>query len=145
DEDCSCYYVCRMSGEAVRMCCPTGLWWDHQTKTCIYFQDFNSQQQEKCLTLTRGIGTTKELREIFIGRCWEYQLFRNPDAFKEGYRNCDDIFDSFARAFVNKAACRVVKPGDYKKVVEKSLIALPVDKVWYGKELLTFVTLLKYL
>jgi hypothetical protein len=57
DEDCGCYYVCGVNGDAVRMCCPTGLWWEHDTKTCMYFQDFSSQKQELCQTLARGKST----------------------------------------------------------------------------------------
>lgn len=53
-DDCSCYFVCQSSGDAVRMCCHDGLWWDQNTKTCLYMQDFPRNYIEQCTGLGQG-------------------------------------------------------------------------------------------
>ncbi|ELU00357.1 hypothetical protein CAPTEDRAFT_165703 [Capitella teleta] len=134
-DDCACYYVCQTSANtAVRMCCHDGLWWQQETKTCVYRQDFTQESIDHCSGLGKGPGTTAELREIFMGRCWEYQRFIAPVMFKASGIDCQALFDSFAKAFVGMAPCGDVPPEAYDQLVEASSMELPPDTslFWSG-------------
>lgn len=59
-------------------------------------------------------GTTRSLKEIFIGRCHEFYRVKFPDL---PLKNCSMLWDKFHKAFSNRSACDV-KPEDYKDYLE---------------------------
>lgn len=88
--------------------------------------------------------TTKNLKELFIGRCYEYQFqislsapytnnnnknSTNKNSSKEiKHWDCGKLWDAFFQAFAYKTACEV-KMDDYKEVLGIMEENVPVDKV----------------
>lgn len=60
-----------------------------------------------CLTVPKG--STTHLREIVIGRCWDYQRLKSHEVTK----NCSKIWGIFSKAFAYKDPCSV-SLADYK-------------------------------
>ena len=56
------------------------------------------------VNLSYQSGSTPRLREIFLGRCWDYQYQKfTPSSWK----NCTDIWDVFHKAFSYKEPCKL--------------------------------------
>ena len=63
-----------------------------------------------------GQGSTPKIKEIVLGRCYEYQLKTiGPKADK--WQNCNEIWDAFHKAFAHKKPCKP-KSSDYKPFFE---------------------------
>ena len=63
-----------------------------------------------------GQGSTPKIKEIVLGRCYEYQLKTiGPKADK--WQNCNEIWDAFHKAFAHKKPCEP-KSSDYKPFFE---------------------------
>ena len=45
------------------------------------------------------------------------------------YRDCQSLFDSFAKGFVGLAPCEDVEPEAYKELIEDATLELPRDTV----------------
>lgn len=59
-----------------------------------------------------GQGSTPKIKEIVLGRCYEYQLNTiGPKA--EKWKNCNTIWDAFHKAFAHKNPCDP-KSSDYE-------------------------------
>lgn len=58
-------------------------------------------------------GTTRHLREIFLGRCWDFVQNKNTNLVDPENINCDVMWASFMKAFAYKNPCEV-KKDDYK-------------------------------
>ena len=59
--------------------------------------------------LTDGAGTTPHLKNIFIGRCWQYQVLSEHskiDVLKTDV-NCTELWEAFTEAFAFKNPCKV--------------------------------------
>ena len=52
-------------------------------------------------------GTTKHLKEIFIGRCWDFQRSQAEQ------KDCDNLWKLFSEAFAFKDPCKLTSE-DYK-------------------------------
>lgn len=61
------------------------------------------------VSLTGSKGSTTHLREIVIGRCWDYQRLKSHEVTK----NCSKIWGIFSKAFAYKDPCSV-SFADYK-------------------------------
>ena len=61
-------------------------------------------------------GTTQNLKEIFIGRCWHYQVLAKENKIDElkVKVNCTKLWDEFYASFAFKNPCNVSKDS-YKK------------------------------
>ena len=71
-------------------------------------------------------GTTTHLREIFLGRCYEYQFQRKVDQEKE--YDCPLLWKIFSKAFTFKGPCDVTM-SDYENFISKLNEPIPKDKV----------------
>ena len=59
-----------------------------------------------------GQGSTPKIKEIVLGRCYEYQLKTiGPDA--NGWKDCGKIWEAFHKAFAHKNPCDP-KSRDYE-------------------------------
>ncbi|XP_073255720.1 ADP-ribosyl cyclase/cyclic ADP-ribose hydrolase-like isoform X2 [Porites lutea] len=61
------------------------------------------------VSLTVSKGSTTHLREIVIGKCWDYQRLKSHEVTK----NCSKIWGIFSKAFAYKDPCSV-SFADYK-------------------------------
>lgn len=73
----------------------------------------------------KGEGTTKNLENIVIGRCYDYIRIVNPAV---GEKNCSQLWEAFKNAFINKDPCSIL-PKDYELFINLSLHTIPPNKV----------------
>ncbi|KAM5193296.1 ADP-ribosyl cyclase/cyclic ADP-ribose hydrolase 2-like [Mantella aurantiaca] len=71
-----------------------------------------------------GPGTTPNLGDIIIGRCFDYIATVNPSV---GDKNCTAIWDAFKNAFVGKDSCSVF-PSDYELFINMTHHDIPTNK-----------------
>lgn len=78
-----------------------------------------------------GQGSTPKIKEIVLGRCYEYQLKTiGPKADK--WQNCNEIWDAFHKAFAHKKPCEP-KSSDYKPFFEATgMQELSKSLFWSG-------------
>ncbi|CAH2299846.1 ADP-ribosyl cyclase cyclic ADP-ribose hydrolase 2 [Pelobates cultripes] len=74
-----------------------------------------------------GDGTTPNLGEIIIGRCYDYIETVNPSA---GRKNCSEIWEAFKSAFVNKDPCSIF-PSDYELYINLTFHNIPPNKSFF--------------
>jgi len=67
------------------------------------------------ITLAHSYGSTKHLRDIVLGRCWDFQRLK---VHQEATKNCSNIWDKFYTAFANKDPCNTTFE-DYKPYFEE--------------------------
>lgn len=69
-------------------------------------------------------GTTPNIREIFLGRCWQYQVLTslNKLDFLTYNVNCSEVWDLFYKAVAFKHICDVTE-DDYRPLF--NLLARP--------------------
>ena len=79
----------------------------------------------------KGPGSTKHIKQIFLGRCWSFQQSFHYQ------KDCDNLWRLFSRAFANKDPCDV-STEDYEKFF-KEAAGSPIDKV-RNKNFQTIVT-----
>ncbi|XP_071982156.1 ADP-ribosyl cyclase/cyclic ADP-ribose hydrolase 2-like isoform X1 [Engystomops pustulosus] len=72
----------------------------------------------------RGPGTTPNLEDIVIGRCYDYIETVNPSV---GKKNCTAIWEAFQGAFISKDPCSVF-PSDYERYINLTLHDIPMNK-----------------
>lgn len=63
-----------------------------------------------CVSLTYSQGSTKHLKEIVLGRCWDFQRQKVHEGSE---KNCSKIWETFYKAFANKDPCNSTF-ADYK-------------------------------
>ncbi|XP_031567079.1 ADP-ribosyl cyclase/cyclic ADP-ribose hydrolase-like isoform X2 [Actinia tenebrosa] len=78
-------------------------------------------------------GTTRHLREIFLGRCWDFVENKNANLVEPENINCDVLLTSFLKAFSYKSPCEV-KKEDYRDFFNHFREKQLIDKVllWSG-------------
>jgi platelet/endothelial cell adhesion protein/ADP-ribosyl cyclase 2 len=74
------------------------------------------------------------LKEVFLGRCWEYQLYHSPHLFATGLKDCNALYEKFLDVFVGKSACGEVFLEDYNEFLDAASHPMPEDKsmFWSG-------------
>ncbi|XP_053314286.1 ADP-ribosyl cyclase/cyclic ADP-ribose hydrolase 2-like [Spea bombifrons] len=71
-----------------------------------------------------GPGSTPNLEEIVLGRCYDYTETVNPSV---GKKNCSEIWEALKMAFVHKDPCSVF-PSDYELYINLTLHKIPANK-----------------
>ncbi|NXN10710.1 CD38 hydrolase, partial [Indicator maculatus] len=69
-------------------------------------------------------GTTKNLQEVVLGRCYNYVTARYPEL---GDKDCLKIWDSLKHAFIYKNPCNITSE-DYQPLMELANHAIPCNK-----------------
>lgn len=64
--DCNCYYVCSKQRNAIKMCCPSGLWWDQSARRCLFGREFTLRKQARCLQLARRKGKMFKVYLLYL-------------------------------------------------------------------------------
>ncbi|XP_029446559.1 ADP-ribosyl cyclase/cyclic ADP-ribose hydrolase 1-like [Rhinatrema bivittatum] len=78
----------------------------------------------------KGPGTTGNLREIVLGRCYDYVRASSPGV---GEKNCMQIWEELQNVFVYKNPCSVMKE-DYQHLLDLTEHPLPCNKsVFWSK------------
>ncbi|XP_009081153.1 PREDICTED: ADP-ribosyl cyclase/cyclic ADP-ribose hydrolase 2 [Acanthisitta chloris] len=96
----------------------------------LFMSSFSQVQGRKW----KGEGTTQNLENIVIGRCYDYIRIVNPAV---GEKNCSEIWEAFKNAFINKDPCSIL-PKDYELYINLSLHKIPPNKslFWENNQLL---------
>ncbi|KAK2869890.1 hypothetical protein Q8A67_024282 [Cirrhinus molitorella] len=76
--------------------------------------------------ITAELGTTPNLKQIVIGRCFEYVTLAN---LNHGY-NCEEIWQEFEKAVVRRSPCDV-RVKDYQKMFQVITQTLPCGKLLF--------------
>ncbi|KAJ1214265.1 hypothetical protein NDU88_001890 [Pleurodeles waltl] len=71
-----------------------------------------------------GNGTTENLYEIFLGRCYEYITMINPAA---GNKDCRKMLQMLETSVMNKNQCDITA-ADYQKLIEVSSYPIPCNR-----------------
>ncbi|XP_043930568.1 ADP-ribosyl cyclase/cyclic ADP-ribose hydrolase 1-like [Protopterus annectens] len=81
-------------------------------------------------TTGNGPGTTKGIKEIILGRCYDYTTLMKP-VLKNV--NCENVWNTFKSSFANKIPCKVM-PSDYYNFLDltKTGIATGKSVFWSG-------------
>ncbi|KAM6429161.1 ADP-ribosyl cyclase/cyclic ADP-ribose hydrolase 1 isoform 3-T3 [Rhynochetos jubatus] len=72
-------------------------------------------------------GTTKNLREVILGRCYSYVVARYPEYPELGDKDCLKIWESLKHAFIYKNPCNIT-PEDYQPLMELASHPIPCNK-----------------
>ncbi|XP_030048048.1 ADP-ribosyl cyclase/cyclic ADP-ribose hydrolase 1 [Microcaecilia unicolor] len=72
----------------------------------------------------KGGGTTRNLQEIIVGRCYDYVRAASPWI---GEKNCAHIWEEFQNVFVYKNPCSVMKE-DYQRLMDLTSHPIPCNK-----------------
>lgn len=83
-------------------------------------------------------GTTPRLREIFIGRCYNYQHVINREPFKDREVNCTDLWQKFEQAFRYRDPCDV-PPEKYNNFTQAALHSVPEHQTLVWENVQRFV------
>ncbi|XP_078401186.1 ADP-ribosyl cyclase/cyclic ADP-ribose hydrolase 1-like [Cetorhinus maximus] len=75
-------------------------------------------------TVWKGKGSTAKLKEIMIGRCFNYLGTINPNA---GNKDCSKLWEAFLHVFSKKDPCKVTKE-DYKPFLDLAGHDIPIDQ-----------------
>ncbi|XP_048417233.1 ADP-ribosyl cyclase/cyclic ADP-ribose hydrolase 1-like [Stegostoma tigrinum] len=75
-------------------------------------------------TIWKGKGSTENLKEIIIGRCFNYLGIVNPDA---GEKDCPKLWEAFLSAFSKKDPCKITKE-DYKLFLDLAGHDIPINQ-----------------
>ena len=78
-------------------------------------------------------GTTKHLKEIFLGRCWDFQKWK----LQEEKKDCDNLWRLFSKSFAFKDSCKLTGK-DYEEYFVAA-IGKRIDKVniWFSSFVLS--------
>ncbi|XP_068925569.1 ADP-ribosyl cyclase/cyclic ADP-ribose hydrolase 1 isoform X2 [Petaurus breviceps papuanus] len=71
----------------------------------------------------KGRGSTPNLKEIMLGRCFTYIRMVNPELGKD----CLKIWETFKNAFICKNPCNITEK-DYQPVMELAAYPIPCNK-----------------
>ncbi|XP_058659863.1 ADP-ribosyl cyclase/cyclic ADP-ribose hydrolase 1-like [Ammospiza nelsoni] len=69
-------------------------------------------------------GTTKNLQEVIVGRCYNYITAQHPEL---GDKDCLKIWESLKDAFIYKNPCNIT-PEDYQPLMELASHPIPCNK-----------------
>ena len=82
--------------------------------------------------LTYSNGSTKHLKEIVLGRCWDFQRLKVHDG---STKNCSKIWETFYRGFAYKDPCNITC-ADYKPYFDEvGMDIVKPNKVRYNSKL----------
>uniref|UniRef100_A0A8B9Q1Z2 ADP-ribosyl cyclase/cyclic ADP-ribose hydrolase 1 n=1 Tax=Apteryx owenii TaxID=8824 RepID=A0A8B9Q1Z2_APTOW len=70
------------------------------------------------------IGTTRNLQEVILGRCYSYVSARHPEL---GDKDCLKIWESLKHAFIYKNPCNITTE-DYQPLMELASHPIPCNK-----------------
>ncbi|EDO33931.1 predicted protein [Nematostella vectensis] len=78
-------------------------------------------------------GTSKHIREIFLGRCWYFVQQKDSGLVNPESVNCNELWEAFSKAFAYKKPCNVTEE-DYRPFFELYKEAPIYNKVmlWSG-------------
>ncbi|XP_032229502.2 ADP-ribosyl cyclase/cyclic ADP-ribose hydrolase [Nematostella vectensis] len=78
-------------------------------------------------------GTSKHIREIFLGRCWYFVQQKDSGLVNPESVNCNELWEAFSKAFAYKKPCNVTEE-DYRPFFELYREAPIYNKVmlWSG-------------
>uniref|UniRef100_W5MUE2 ADP-ribosyl cyclase/cyclic ADP-ribose hydrolase n=1 Tax=Lepisosteus oculatus TaxID=7918 RepID=W5MUE2_LEPOC len=79
-------------------------------------------------------GTTQNIKEIIIGRCYSYVKIVHPSS----RYNCEEIWRDFQDAVLNKGPCNV-HVEDYDKLFQTAKQTLPCNKLLFWSQTHEFV------
>ncbi|XP_043826892.1 ADP-ribosyl cyclase/cyclic ADP-ribose hydrolase 1 [Dromiciops gliroides] len=71
----------------------------------------------------KGRGSTANLKEIMLGRCFNYARIRNPNLRID----CLKIWETFKNAFISKNPCNITEQ-DYQPLMELTTYPIPCNK-----------------
>ncbi|XP_078071184.1 ADP-ribosyl cyclase/cyclic ADP-ribose hydrolase 2 isoform X2 [Mustelus asterias] len=80
--------------------------------------------KDKSNVVQKGKGSTAKLKEIMIGRCFNYLGTINPNA---GNKDCSKLWEAFLRAFSEKDPCKITKE-DYKPFLNMADHDIPIGQ-----------------
>jgi len=83
-------------------------------------------------------GTTPNIREIFIGRCWAYQHVVNPTVFQSQEKNCTVLWQHFKEAFANRDPCDVPMER-YEKFSQYARHPIPNNTIMFWSGVFPFI------
>ncbi|KAK2140725.1 hypothetical protein LSH36_1265g00012 [Paralvinella palmiformis] len=83
--------------------------------------------------------TNRNLKEIFLGRCWEFQELVNPDPFVDRGKDCDALWGHFTSAFAYKEPCATTD-ADYEPFATAAVHALSEHENLFWESVYPFVT-----
>lgn len=78
-------------------------------------------------------GTTTNIKEVFKGRCWDYDVTRYISDLPRVETSCDQLWDLFFKAFSYQPPCAVALEN-YQPYLREAAQLLPTNKVlfWSG-------------
>ncbi|BFZ14808.1 hypothetical protein BsWGS_17847 [Bradybaena similaris] len=78
-------------------------------------------------------GTTEDIKAVFEGRCWDYDVTKYTGLLPRVKTDCDVLWQKFSGAFSYREPCEVTQTS-YEQFMELAKQSLPVDKVmfWSG-------------
>ncbi|EDV29266.1 uncharacterized protein TRIADDRAFT_51409 [Trichoplax adhaerens] len=92
----------------------------------------------RCQYLTTSAsGTTHNIKEIFIGRCYGYIALQNF-TLRPGV-TCPSLWQEFSRVFVNREPCEV-DPTQYSRFLIESSSPVPPNKALFWSGVYDFVS-----
>ncbi|KAG8453524.1 hypothetical protein GDO86_000233, partial [Hymenochirus boettgeri] len=84
---------------------------------------YTTSQKEEDTKVWKGQGTTKNLQEIVLGRCYNY-LAMNPSI---GVKDCNGIWQAFTDAVYKKNQCNITE-DDYASLATLASQMIPCNK-----------------
>ncbi|GFR96362.1 ADP-ribosyl cyclase/cyclic ADP-ribose hydrolase [Elysia marginata] len=75
-------------------------------------------------------GTTENIKEVFEGRCWDYDVTRYLPDLPRVDTGCETLWKLFFKAFSYQPPCAVALEN-YQPYLEEAAQALPKDKVLF--------------
>ncbi|XP_067868300.1 ADP-ribosyl cyclase/cyclic ADP-ribose hydrolase 2-like [Heterodontus francisci] len=78
----------------------------------------------------KGKGSTANLKEIMIGRCFNYIRVINPSA---GNKDCSKLWEAFLCAFSKKDPCLITK-DDYKPFLDLAGHDIPINQAIFWSQ-----------
>ena len=95
--------------------------------TSVFFILFVATSGNGAVTRTLSPpGTTKNLKEIFVGRCWDFQR-KTQENQKIPFKDCDELWKRFHKSFAFKNPCKL-SFKDYDEFF-KAALGSRIDKV----------------
>ncbi|XP_072352509.1 ADP-ribosyl cyclase/cyclic ADP-ribose hydrolase 2-like [Scyliorhinus torazame] len=86
-------------------------------------------------TVWKGKGSTAKLKEIMIGRCFNYLGTINPNA---GNKDCAKLWEAFLNAFSKKDPCKITEE-DYKPFLNLAGHDIPIDQSIFWSQTKTLI------
>ncbi|XP_036377761.1 ADP-ribosyl cyclase/cyclic ADP-ribose hydrolase 2-like [Megalops cyprinoides] len=102
----------------------------HLLSSILALALFSRTVDPRVVRLWLGDGTTPNLEEVIVGRCYNYIRVVNPSI---GERNCTAIWNAFREAFIYRNACSVL-PSDYQTFISLASHQVPPNKALFWEK-----------